>query len=283
MQIRIISDVISQLGESPVWCDMTQQLYYVDILQNRLIRYIPDQDVSLIDPLPFLASAVILTTQKWVVILISDKGLFYFDILTKTFSKLADYPDKIDYTRPNEGAVSPDGDIIFGTMPYKLATNETKGCWYQFDSKCNLISRIGAPVIIPNTLCWYQNLLFFADSQKRTMYVSDNNMQTFESFFIDQEGISPDGSTITNDGELWNAKWGASKLACYSIKKDHKREITLPTLNPTSCCFGGEDLSTLYVTSSTLDIDNPDQNQGCLLAISDVGRGQKPNRFNKEL
>lgn len=283
-KINIVTGVISQLGESPIWCDKNQQLYYVDILQHRLISYSPIKKGSQIYSLPFLASAVVLTNLIDIIILISDEGIFTFNTQTqKVISQLARYPELKNVTRPNEGAVSPEGDIFFGTMPYTQATTETVGHWYKFSAKSRQITVIGRPVMIPNTLCWHKDKVFFADSKTRTMYSSTDLMQNCEPFFKDEEGISPDGSTITETNELWNAKWGGAKLSCYNVINNVIcKEIALPVLNPTSCCFGDENLCTLYVTSSTLDIKHPDHNQGGLLSISNIGKGNKANRFYLE-
>ena len=52
------------------------------------------------------------------------------------------------------------------------------------------------------------------------------------------------------------------------------RVVPMPVRNPTTCCFGGDDLRTLFVTSSRYGLDeaflseHPDE--GALMAL-DVG------------
>ena len=48
------------------------------------------------------------------------------------------------------------------------------------------------------------------------------------------------------------------------------RTIELPVTNPTCCCFGGDNLDTLYVTSAAQRLPEPAPIEGALLAL-DVG------------
>jgi len=59
-------DIVGQyralLGETPVWCMRSMSLLWVDILQQRLLRYWPAEDQRLEQrPMPPFTSAVLLT------------------------------------------------------------------------------------------------------------------------------------------------------------------------------------------------------------------------------
>ncbi len=64
---------------------------------------------------------------------------------------------------------------------------------------------------------------------------------------------SPDGSTIDAAGFLWNAEWDGWAVVRYAPDGSVDRVIDLPVQKPTSCMFGGPDLSTLYVTTAIWD------------------------------
>src|ERR1700709_2128276 len=61
----------------------------------------------------------------------------------------------------------------------------------------------------------------------------------------------PDGSCIDADGFAGIAKCFDRNLTRYAPDGRTDRTIELPVINPTCCCFGGENLDTLYVTSAT--------------------------------
>jgi sugar lactone lactonase YvrE len=61
---------------------------------------------------------------------------------------------------------------------------------------------------------------------------------------------SPDGSAVDADGYLWNAQWGGWRVARYAPDGSIDRVIPLPVQNPTSCAFGGGEMTTLFITSA---------------------------------
>lgn len=281
MTITQLDVPLCTLGESPFWCDINQYLCYVDILNKKLYFYYPQSGALNTHDLPALTSAAIPTTSEKHLILISDQGiLLYNTALKSVVDVITHYPGTVDITRPNEAAATPSGDIIFGTMPYLKADDNTIGAWYHLDHDSRQLKIIGAPVNIPNTLCWHKNWLYFADSKKQQIYQSSLDMENVTLFHQDTGNDSPDGSCISQDGFLWNAKWGGAKIAGYKLPTAQEtKELQVPAINPTSCCFGGKFLDTLFITSSLLDIDQPNAAQGALFAVKNVGIGQKVNRY----
>jgi len=66
----------------------------------------------------------------------------------------------------------------------------------------------------------------------------------------------PDGMTIDSRDRLWVAHWLGSCVACYDpVTGETLAKIDLPTPRVTTCCFGGADFRTLYVTTA---IGSPD-------------------------
>lgn len=60
----------------------------------------------------------------------------------------------------------------------------------------------------------------------------------------------PDGSTVDAEGCLWNARWGAGTVIRYTPDGAVDTVVRVPAANPTCPAFGGDDLSTLFVTSA---------------------------------
>ena len=96
-------------------------------------------------------------------------------------------------------------------------------------------------------------------------------------------GVWFDGSAIDGQGFVWNARFAGSCLIRFAPDGRVNRTIELPVTNPTSCCFGGADLKTLYVTSARFGLSagqierNPVE--GAVLAVRTDSVGTPSVRF----
>ena len=72
---------------------------------------------------------------------------------------------------------------------------------------------------------------------------------------LDASDGTPDGLTVDEDGCLWVAVWDAWKVSRYSPEGQELLRIRMPVPRPTSCCFGGVSLDTLYVTSASVRLN----------------------------
>ena len=72
---------------------------------------------------------------------------------------------------------------------------------------------------------------------------------------VDLPGAVADGSTIDAEGHLWNAQWGAGRVACYGPDGAFLREERFDASQLSCPAFGGEDFHTLFVTSAQQGMD----------------------------
>ena len=116
---------------------------------------------------------------------------------------------------------------------------------------------------ISNSLSWSPDntTFYFADSLRpddlRSTTSTSMPARSATSVFSpsQRQGTgTPDGSTIDAEGFLWNAHWDGWRLVRYAPDGRVDRIVPLPVQKPTSCMFGGPDLSTLYVTSAIWDL-----------------------------
>lgn len=100
-----------------------------------------------------------------------------------------------------------------------------------------------------------------------TMYLADSGPRVVHAFAFDAErgAISdgrtlidvpedvgaPDGLTVGFDGDLWVAIYGGGRVQRYSPDGELREELIVPAAQTTCCAFGGDALSTLYVTTAT--------------------------------
>jgi sugar lactone lactonase YvrE len=102
--------------------------------------------------------------------------------------------------------------------------------------------------------------LYFTDSPLKVIYAYDfdpqtGNIENRRPFIHtpDEAGF-PDGLIVDSEGFLWSARWGGWKINRYDPAGKKEREVAVPAEFPTSCAFGGRDLTDLYITSAWTEL-----------------------------
>jgi sugar lactone lactonase YvrE len=93
----------------------------------------------------------------------------------------------------------------------------------------------------------------------------------------------PDGLTVDAEGFVWSAQWGGWRITRYDPDGKIERVVKLPVPNPTSCVFGGPDLTDLYVTTAWLGLSNDERratpDSGDLFVVHTDLRGLPEPKF----
>ncbi|WP_422528503.1 SMP-30/gluconolactonase/LRE family protein [Serratia fonticola] len=275
----VVGSYRAELGETPVWCWCSQSLLWVDILRGCLLRYWPEQEGRMdIHPMPTFTSAVLLTDQSETFLVVSQCGIQIYDYTNRRFAPFHPWPERD--TRPNEAAIAPDGALWFSTM----APNADRaiGSLYRLDPRTAELQRLLMAQWVPNTLLWADHHLWFADSLRQMFYRA-----TFDGCVLNiaqhypMDGI-PDGSTLTCENQLINARWGAYCLVRYKLLNNEMHElerVRVPVRQPSSCTFGGPELNELYITSARCALARPDAMDGALLKMATTLTGTPASQF----
>lgn len=95
----------------------------------------------------------------------------------------------------------------------------------------------------------------------------------------------PNGIAVDRDGYVWAAMLGGWAVHRYAPDGRLVEVIHLPVPMPTSVGFGGDDLATLYITSTYLRLPPGFSTlapaSGTLLAMPTDTAGQLPDRFGQ--
>src|SRR5690606_34295926 len=122
INIKVISEVANQLGEGPVWHAVEGALYWVDILANRVYRYIPAADcVDFLVTPPFPSAVAPAISGNLLLAVQGAVGLFTF--ADGAFRPVYEIEPANKSVRCNDGKRAPDGRFWVGTM----ALDETSG------------------------------------------------------------------------------------------------------------------------------------------------------------
>jgi len=159
------------------------------------------------------------------------------------------------------------GSLDMGTAANRgnLFRVDPDGTWKKMDSGFSVANGLG----------WSPDnrQMYFTDSARRVIYVYDfdllsgsiSNRRPYIN--LPTSDGTPDGLTVDEEGCLWVAVWDFWRIARYSPQGQELSRIRMPVPRPTSCCFGGPSLDTLYVTSASLRL-NPQALQAAPLSGS---------------
>lgn len=275
----------AQLGEGPFWDAPTQALYWVNIAGKQALRLMGGQ--LQVWQLPEHVSAFIPCESGDALVTLSS-GVYRLDLVTEALTLLC-VADPQAGNRGNEARCDAQGRLWLGTMQNNigeqgedLPITRRSGGLFRIDADATvtpLLSGLG----IPNTLLWSDDgrQVHFGDSLDATLYrhgiQADGQLEPAQLWFGPHARGGPDGSAMDADGYIWNARWDGNCLLRLTPAGEVDRIVELPVSRPTSCVFGGPDLTTLYITSAASPLGHP--LDGAVLAMEVDVPGKPCHRF----
>jgi len=250
---QICARTRDRLGESILWHPIEKALYWIDYYGPFVHRQEGAQgrvESWKIDPFEIIGSLVLAEEG---LLLAMDHGVHHFDSRTGSTRFFADPKGgRMDLVY-NDSKVDRAGRYWVGTL--NLDETEASGSFYRVSS--NGEAAVGddgfticnGPAFSPDN-----SRLYFSDSVGRRILHYDlaqdgtlSGRRTFHEF-SDDDGL-PDGLTVDCSGNLWCALYGGGKVVCLDTNGHLQASIALPATYPTSLCFGGSDLRTMFVTT----------------------------------
>lgn len=253
MDVRCVVNAHDRLGEGPCWSSREGRLYWFDIKGKRLAWYEPATEASGSFNLPMRASAAAARSQGGL-LMATEKGLAVCDPDKGTIEVVRPYALPPGF-RTNDGKIDPDGNFWWSTMD----DDGGKRPAAVFRTRPDLeTERVLEGIHIPNTVSFSPDgkTLYMTDSKLQTIFAHDmadlSKVRRF-AHTAGQQG-SPDGGAVDVHGYLWNAHWGAWRVVRYAADGRTDMVVKMPVEQPSSCAFGGPDMTTLFVTSAWDDL-----------------------------
>lgn len=168
-----------------------------------------------------------------------------------------------DYLRYNDGKCDRYGNLWVGTMAVTQSHPAAKGGGSLYCIRDGEVVAEYGGYTIPNGMAWSRDgsIFYHIDTalQRVDAYDVENetglvNRRTILT--VPEEEGSPDGMCMDEEGNLWIAMWGGSRVNGYRISSDgitrgrKIEEIQVPDRYVSCCCFGGERGHELYITTA---------------------------------
>lgn len=257
--VQCLTESRSLLGEGPTWSPRDSALYWVDILTPSVHRYDTQSGVDTEVKVGSMVSVAIPKSTGGLLVA-TPGGLMTLDMDTKSLSFFCHPESDRPSNRYNDGKCDRMGRLWIGTLDMGTAAN--RGNLFRVDSDGSW-KKMDSGFTVANGLGWSPDnkVMYFADTPRRTIYAYDfdllsGNISNRRPFItLDANDGTPDGLTIDEDGCLWVAIWDAWRVTRYSPQGQEMTSIKMPVPRPTSCCFGGANLDTLYVTSASVRLN----------------------------
>lgn len=263
LQADVLIESGDVLGEGACYDHARAQLWWVDVpMPSRLHRLDLRSNRHDTFAMPQMVTAVRPWRGREAMLLVCHAGLASFDPTSGVFAVLHQVePDK-PFNRCNDAGTDARGRLWFGTMQNNLAPDTSpinllgkQGSLYSCGDDLVCTAHEG-DIGIANTVCWSPNhdTLYFSDTLTGVIFAYDFDLargrisgkRPYASF---ERGV-PDGSAVDAEGGLWNARWDGHCVVRFAPGGKVDAVIELPVAKPTSCCFGGAALDTLYITTA---------------------------------
>lgn len=292
--VRCLWRADAALGEGALWSAREQALYWVDILGQQLMRWSPARQRRRQWRFAQTLSAVAERANAPGLLLALGQGLSTWD------PSRADEPPRLlcaldtpAGTRCNDGHCDAQGRFWLGTMD--MAAQAPTGALYCIQSsgsgqvQAQRRAHGFAVVNGPTWLADQRTLLFNDTVQGRVLACpvdpDSGALGPMREWWRNADGQGlPDGLCTDEAGRVWIAHWDGGCVTCHEPTQGRLLgRIRLPVQRVTSCAFGGEDLSTLYITSARTGLSAAELSvqplAGALFAVRLSQSGRLAHRF----
>lgn len=277
----------ADVGESPLWDDVTGELLWVDIPAGSIHRWRPGAAAPSSFVVGQPVGAIALRRSGGLIAAVRD-GFAIVDEASGSVDLCG--PLEVDraHNRMNDGRCDSAGRFWAGTMAEDMSPGA--GSLYRLDPDLT-ISTILPGVSVSNGIGW--------SPDDRTMYYVDSLEQSIDAFDFDAglglisnrrrladievEAGMPDGIEVDTAGYVWVAVWGGGAIRRYSPAGELDEVVRLPATRVTSCTLGGPELRDLYVTTASRGLTADEQREqphaGAIFRVAVDVPGRPAARF----
>lgn len=254
---RLLVSTRNQLGENPLWDAGRQTLFWTDITAGELhawregmTKERPIYTGPMVGGFTFEADGMLL--------LFRVNDLARFNPANGECQPVRKFTDP-GMQRFNDVMADPAGRVYAGT----IGKDKDSGGLFRFDpdGSAKLLFRgtgcSNGMGLSPDGKTFYwtcstTNKIFAFDYDAASGELA--NRRLFYTAAAEDEGTC-DGLCVDAEGYLWSARWDGHRLRRHAPDGKVVAEISVPASRVTSCCFGGDDLQTLFITSARGETD----------------------------
>ncbi|WGD49401.1 SMP-30/gluconolactonase/LRE family protein [Bradyrhizobium sp. CB1650] len=276
------------LGETPLWCDRSRKLWWIDIDRQLHQSFDPATSTHQVFRYPCQSLGSQAFTIDGAHLLAPDLSICRRDPVTGLLSGICEVERGLD-NRLNDGRVDARGRWWIGTMDNQL--HRPNGSLYRVSGDGEAKHMFG-DVVVTNGIAFSPDnrTLYFTDTRRYCTWQFDfdldegtiHNRRLFADHRASKE--RPDGACVDVLGGLWTAFFSGGRVVRYRPDGRIDTVISVPATNPTCVCFGGSELKTMFVTTARRFLDREQLSRepeaGHVFAIHGIAQGLPEHRFS---
>ena len=284
------------VGESPLWCPRRRQWYWVDIAARTIWRFDPATGATRCWQTAEMVACIALDEagdSGYSLIAGMETGIFRLrlnpDDATVDARRLGAPPESMAGMRFNDGRCDRQGRFWSGTMALDMTHAPAVGKLYRFSEDGGMSTPIVSNLVTQNGLAWSPDgrTMYLSDSHasRRVVWAFDYDLETGtpsrQRVFVDMNlhAGRPDGAATDVDGCYWTCANDAGQLHRFTPEGKLDRSVRLPFAKPSMCSFGGDDMTTLLVTSISAGAPDGDRLAGTVVLLDAGVAGMPETRF----
>ncbi len=278
-QAEVFDQRICSLGEGPLWHPQRKNLYWVDLLNKRVLANGADGEQAWeFDEMP---SAIGWVDRDRAVVAF-ESGLHLMDLNSGERTLLCALEPDLPGNRSNDGRADPWGGFWIGTMGMEGEPDQGNLYrWYKGE-----LRKLDSGMTVPNGICFdrARNYGYYADSAKSLVYrvalnEEDGWLAGEREVFLDlsEQKLIPDGAVMDGQGNMWSSLWDGARTQCFTPDGSASVALQAPVIRTTCPAFGGDDFTDMYVTTAAVGLeDAPDAKvpNGVTLVYRNAIKGQ---------
>jgi sugar lactone lactonase YvrE len=272
-----VSTVPDMLGESPFWHPTEKMLYWIDIPGKKIHRSSLDGMVTDGWDMTQEPGCIAPAKRGGLIIALRD-GIYRAAHWQADLVKIASVTYDTATQRFNDGKCDTAGRFWAGSM-FEPRT-ERLAALYRLDSRDTVdhkkspkFDMVQKDAILANGLGWSPDnkTIYWADTVDQIIHAWDwdavtgsmSNKRVFQKFdakpagrtLENSQGVNyqgrPDGCAIDTQGNYYIAMYDGQCILKFAPSGKLLETIPTPTRCTTMPCFGGEDMKTLFITTSS--------------------------------
>ena len=274
------------VGEGPFWDDVKQDLYFVDIMNKQIKMF--SLTSKLVETVQFNQEiGAVFLDQKSNLIVAARDGIFAATRDGVLDTLLAPIELEDTSIRTNDAKCDAYGRMWVGTMAFDFTPGAA--ALFSFDSKD--LKKVVPDLTVSNGIGWSldKKIMYFIDSPTKRVDMFDFDLEGGELrnrrpfLLLGELDAFPDGLTTDEDGGVWVALFGGGEVRRFDSQGTLTHIVEIPVKQVTSCCFGGAEMSELYITTAQNGMDSDslirEPLAGSLFRVKTSFKGSKSNRY----